>query len=61
MSRDDLTRRYPVLSTHWPGFPPENESPPHIADIRLQHAAEDSERELLKGWAASIGDQGARP
>ncbi len=37
MSRDDLIRRHPILSAHWPNFPPpQDEPPPHIRDLRLQ-------------------------
>ena len=37
MSHDDITRRYPVLSVHWPGFPTvEAEAPLHIRDLQLQ-------------------------
>ena len=33
---DDLATTHPVLSKHWPNFPPE--APPHARDLKLRVA-----------------------
>ena len=37
MRRDDLTRNFPILCRHWPGFPSEaDEPPPHVRDLNVE-------------------------
>ena len=41
MPRNDIIRRFPVLSRHWPDFPPpEDEPPTHVRDLKLRRDCE---------------------
>ncbi len=61
MSRDDLICRYPILSVHWPNFPPpENEPPPCVRDLRFRRNVEKLHRlgpRVLHEYLLEVGAQ----
>ena len=43
MPRDDIARTHPILTAHWPDFPPQSahsEPPPSVRDLRFQRNVE---------------------
>ena len=61
MPRDDITRRFPLLSHHWPNFPsPENEPPPSVRDLHFRRNVEKLHRlgpRVLHEYLVEVGAQ----
>ena len=50
MSRDDLIRRHPILSQHWPSFPPPAGEPPPALRLVSSQPVQPTAEPLT--WAA---------
>ena len=62
MPRNDIARRYPILSTHWPDFPPQlacSEAPTHIRDLQFKHDVERLHRRGPRALLELLAEIGA--